>query len=265
MKKILPLLIILVLFVTACGGNKEAEKKEVKKDDGKILQDDGMLNFKNMLNTKGTVVYLLSNKDDDNSGQPNSKSRIDAMMINEKDGKVRVYNTGYDTPTSLWLGQLDDSDDEQIVEVANKADKAFIEEQIKYAKNTMEAKKEKLVTPDNQMPSDLQVEYDSAMNLKYRQPVLKDIIYGTEKREKGTSLYLNIEPHQIKHGTKYSLVDNIKSSFYVMKPTPVMEIGKKKYIGYVSQEYGTTGDGEVVMIVVEAPKGTKGITSGLEQ
>ncbi|TDL95530.1 hypothetical protein [Macrococcus carouselicus] len=270
MKKILPLLIIFALFVTACGGNKEAEKKEEKKDDGKILQDDGMLNFKNALEKDGAVAYLLSNNSADKSGKLQPDSRVEGIIVNEN-GKITVYNTGYHYEKSIKLNQLDDLSEDIVKENGVNGDKAIIEKKIQEARAVYKINYENINTNDNKSDDAVIKRYESAVNLKYRAPEPKDLIYKMKDQGEEKAIFINALPNDVEEvGYKddenisvLKIVDGKDNGFTLTEPTDLISTGKKQYIGYKTKANENNSDFRA--IAVEAPKGTKGITSGLDQ
>lgn len=272
MKRTVPLFVALTLLISGCGVNQENRNSEEKQPAKKEVQKQNNINFKNYIKTKGSVIYLVSNRDGDSSNRLNGESRVDAMMVSEGRGKAKVFNTGYGYSKSLRLEQFDDVEKKVIYEVARKGDRGFIEDQIKQAQRAMEEKEAKVSTPSASATPELREEYESIQQLKYTEPAEKEINYGSKKINGEKALYLNIVPQQITHKKSeglhkdsdgvYAIEANAETLIYFNEPTSVIKVGNKNYIGFKVINNADNGFG---MIVVEAPKGTKGITSGLDQ
>lgn len=277
MKKILSLLLVFVLFVTACSGNKEDEaEKSSKNKNVELVGEDGTLNFKKALEKDGSIAYILSNGLNDDTGKPSKESAVESIILNEN-GKLAVYDTGYDRTSGLYMDKLNDREQKEIIKIAKVLDKDFLSEDIRKIKNHTKEKYDKLKKMKNeeeQKKSNREMvvaQYEEAKKLKYQTPKYykrdyDKTYYGEDDKP---AIFMELVPREFSEKkyknsetiNQFYLEENKGEGFTFTTPLEITNINGKEYIGYKTND---SGDGDVRMVVIEAPKGTKSVSSGLE-
>lgn len=263
MKKILPILLIFILIVSACSGEKEEKKKDAKKESNQIVEADGTLNLKNYLHKKGNFAYLVSNED--GSQNLSEETRVEAIVLSEGK-KIKLYNSGFDNPNPIRIKQLNKIDSKQQMKDFSKLiDNEIYKEFITDLNNTA---KRKTDIYNKSSEDGEEIEYQPEKS-KYSEPKSRELIYEVgEDINKNKATFINVKPRTLYNNTNISkfnkpkLVEenNEKKGFNFSDVLPLTKVNNKNYIGLstISDDHN-----EARMIIVEAPKGTKKISSGL--
>lgn len=265
MKKILPILLIFILIVSACSGEKEEKKKDAKKESNQIVEADGTLNLKNYLHKKGNVAFLVRNTD--GSQTLDEKTKVDAIIVS-KGKEMQVFNTGYDLVKSAQVKHINKmKSNKEISELGL----AFDQELFKRFLNEVNTENQRKTDKLNEINAsrDKETHVFEPINLEYNEPSDRKIDYSSGENIKGESaVFINAAPRQLINTTNPAT--RYKPSIEVDKNTdqgynfsdylPLTKVNNKNYIGLstISDDHN-----EARMIIVEAPKGTKKISSGL--
>lgn len=277
MKKILSLMLVFVLFITACGNKEDGTKKGNVESKDELVGKDGTLNFKKAMERDGSIAYLLVNEVvGDESGMPNKDSKVEAIVLNEG-GKTSVYDTGHNRSRGLHLRKLKKNySDKTIRQIAKDYDEFVVkrdiesykkesEEKLKRFKRDMKKGEEKSLGY-----KDVTNLYNSARQLKYSKPPKYKMEYSEDivGDDKESAIFMEVVPRFLGQVgddknpdiSKYGMTEGVGSGYSFTTPLPITEVNGKKYIGYSTTDEGY---GDVRMIVIEAPKGTKKVSSGL--
>lgn len=276
MKKILSLMLVFVLFITACGNKENGTKKENVESKDELVGKDGTLNFKKAMERDGSIAYLLVNEVvGDESGMPNKDSKVEAIVLNEG-GKTSVYDTGHNRSRGLHLRKLKKNySDKTIRQIAKDYDEFVVKRDIKNINREAERKYKNFKSDMKKGEEkslgykDVTNLYNSARKLKYSKPPKYKMSYYEDTHDDGEStIFMEVVPRYLgdmvdKENpdlSKYGMIQGVGSGYHFTTPLPITEVNGKKYIGYSTTDEGY---GDVRMIVIEAPKGTKKVSSGL--
>ncbi|MCO4096955.1 hypothetical protein KFX46_08035 [Macrococcus canis] len=265
MKKILPILLIFILIVSACSGEKQEKKKDTKKESNQIVEADGTLNLKNYLHKKGNVAFLVRNTD--GSQTLNEETKVEAIIVS-KGKEMQVFNTGYEMINSALLKDINKKKSNNDIAVLG-AD--FDKEIFKIFVNEVNTRHKRDTDKQNELDGSRGKETHvfEPINLEYNEPSDRKIDYSSGENIKGESaVFINAAPRQLINitnpATRYKpgieVDKNTDQGYNFSDYLPLTKVNNKKYIGLstISDDHN-----EARMIIVEAPKGTKKISSGL--
>lgn len=262
MKKILPILLIFILIVSACSGEKEEKKKDAKKESNQIVEADGTLNLKNYLHKKGNVAFLVRNTD--GSQTLDEKTKVDAIIVS-KGKEMQVFNTGFEEVNSLLLEDINKmGSNKQAADMGKIFDKALLERDLKYMNETHK----KGTDRTNKKNEDWGKETHEFIPLtkEYTLPEDRKLVYEEREEHGKKAIFMNVKPRTWHNNTsnyyepKLRIVYNSDIGYNFTEMLPLTEAGNKKYIGISTV---ANDQNEAKMVIVEAPKGTKKISSGL--